>query len=105
MLNLSKRGGLFPFVVVMVLAGAAIAPVRTSSVSAPAPVSIPFEPAARHVIVQVTVNGSRPLSFILDTGAHAAIIRTAVAQELNLKLEGTVGVGGAGGGSQRGSFV
>jgi aspartyl protease/PDZ domain-containing protein len=73
--------------------------------SAIEPVTIPFELAARHVIVKVTVNRSRPLSFVLDTGANAAIIRTDVARELGLKLEGAVTVRGAGPGTQQGSLV
>jgi hypothetical protein len=33
-------------------------------------VSIPFEIAAtRHILLKVSVNKSRPLSFVLDTGA------------------------------------
>jgi len=67
--------------------------------------SIPFDLATRHVIVQVSINKSRPLSFVLDTGAHTAIVRTEVAKELGLTLEGQVNVGGAGAGTQAGSFV
>jgi hypothetical protein len=102
-----KRLSLFPLVVVVLLVTNAGAPVLTQRpVATAAPVSIPFDPAARHVIVQVTVNNSRPLSFILDSGANVAIIRTDVAKELGLKLEGNVGVGGAGSGPpQAGSFV
>ncbi len=101
------RPTLFTILVAAALAGGTVAQVRTTGRGASAaPVSIPFDPAARHVIVQVTVNKSRPLSFILDSGADAAIIRTDVAKELGLKLEGTVGVGGAGTGPQQtGSFV
>jgi len=102
-----KRLTLFPLLVVALLVRGAVAPVHSQRPVAPAdPVSIAFDPAARHVIVQVTVNNSRPLSFILDSGANVAIIRTDVAKELGLKLEGTVGVGGAGSGPpQTGSFV
>jgi hypothetical protein len=95
----------YPLLVVMLLSAGVMAPAQTAAISAPAAVSIPFEGDARHIIVQATVNGSRPLSFILDTGANVAIIRTAVAKELNLTLEGNVNVGGAGGGIQTGSFV
>ena len=56
-------------------------------------------------MVKVTIGQSRPFSFILDTGADATIIRTDVAKELGLKLEGTVNIGGAGAGSQTGYFV
>ena len=66
---------------------------------------IPFELATRHILVPVTINGSRPLSFLLDTGANVAIVRTDVARELGLKLEGGVTLGGAGAGTQVGQFV
>jgi len=79
----------------------AVAPPRTSA----APVTIPFELANRHIILKVRVNGSRPLSFVLDTGADSAIVMTDVAQELGLTLTGTVNVGGAGSGSQTGAMV
>ena len=68
-------------------------------------ISIPFEVATRHVIVKATVNGSRPLSFALDTGANRAIVRTDIAKELQLTLYGTIRTGGAGPGAQEGSFV
>src|SRR5262245_28459310 len=70
-----------------------------------APVTIPFELTMRHVLVQVTVNKSRPLAFILDTGASAAIIRMATATALGLRLEGEVRAGGAGAGTQQGRLV
>ena len=57
-------------------------------------ISIPFEVATRHVIVKATVNGSRPLSFALDTGANRAIVRTDIAKELQLTLYGTIRTGG-----------
>ena len=67
--------------------------------------TIPFELATRHVMLSVTVNKSRPLSFVLDTGANLAIIRTEIAEELGLALEGRINVGGAGPGTQMGSYV
>jgi hypothetical protein len=51
------------------------------------------------------VNKSRPLSFVLDTGATAAIIRMDVAKELGLSLHGTANIGGAGPGTQSGRQV
>ena len=69
------------------------------------PVTIPFELATRHVVVQLTINKSRPLSFVLDTGANVAIVQTDVAKELGLTLEGTVNVGGAGASKAVGSRV
>ena len=94
-----------PLLIVALLAGGAVTPAPAGRAVAQAPAQILFDAQARHVIVQVTVNGSRPLSFILDTGANTAIIRTVVAKELKLTLEGNVSVGGAGGGRQSGSFV
>jgi hypothetical protein len=73
--------------------------------TAAAPTAIAFELATRHVIVKVSVNRSRPLSFVLDTGAHVAIVRLDVAKELGLSLAGNVNVGGAGPGQQAGRRV
>jgi len=73
--------------------------------ASPGAVPVPIELATRHVLVKVRVNKSRPLSFVLDTGADRAIIRTDVAKELGLTLEGTVNTGGAGPGVQAGSRV
>lgn len=70
-----------------------------------APVTIPFELTLRHIIVKVKVNNSRPLAFLLDTGANAAIIRIATATELGLSLQGSVNAGGAGAGTQAGRRV
>ncbi len=56
----------------------ALAATQTGSIVAlqPAPATtIPFEVANRHIVVQVKVNNSRPLSFVLDTGANRAIVR------------------------------
>jgi hypothetical protein len=73
--------------------------------SARLPATIPFELANRHVIVRCRVNSSRPLSFVLDTGANTAIVRMATAMELGLALEGSVNTGGAGAGTQAGRLV
>jgi predicted aspartyl protease len=73
--------------------------------TAAAPTAIAFELANRHVIVKVSINRSRPLSFVLDTGAHVAIVRLDVAKELGLSLAGDVNVGGAGPGQQAGRRI
>lgn len=67
--------------------------------------TIPFDLVIRHVVVRVTVNGSRPLSFVLDTGASTAIVRMETAKELGLSLYGRVNTGGAGAGTQAGQLV
>ena len=59
-------------------------------------VTIPFELVNRHVVIQVKVNNSRPLSFVLDTGDKFAIIDLERAKELGLTLQGQLRVGGAG---------
>ena len=50
------------------------------------PIAIPFELDDNLIYVRVSVNGSRPLSFILDTGAHS-IIHTKHARSIGLKLK------------------
>jgi len=70
-----------------------------------APVTITFELVTRHVIVHAKVNNSRPLWFVLDTGANAAIVTMATATELGLTLEGNVQGRGAGPGTQAGRRV
>lgn len=69
------------------------APVKSTNT---AEVSIPFEMVTRHIILKVTVDKSRPLSFVFDTGAGRGIIEIDRAKELGLNLFGRVGVGGAG---------
>ncbi len=90
----------------LLLFGIALSPAAVAqNANTAAPVTIPFDLVVRHVIVRVTVNNSRPLSFILDSGANQAIIRTDIAKELGLKLEGQVTGRGAGPGVQTGAFV
>ncbi len=81
---------------------------RTPAVAvrpAAAPVTIPFELVMRHIIVKAAINNSRPLSFVLDTGANSAIVRLSVAKELGLTLYGSVNSGGAGAERQAGQRV
>lgn len=77
---------------------------ETVGTAAP-PVTIPFDLANRHIVLKTRVNGSRPLSFVLDTGADAAIVMTKVAEELGLKQGAPVAVGGAGANRQTGALV
>ena len=86
----------------------ALAAAQTGSIVAVQPASattIPFEVASRHIVVQVKVNNSRPLSFVLDTGANRAIVRLDTAKELGLTLQGEVRTGGAGSGAAAGQLV
>lgn len=51
------------------------------------PPAIPFEISNNLVLVQTSVNGSKPLAFILDTGAGGSVINETRAKDLGLKLE------------------
>jgi predicted aspartyl protease len=94
------------FVLSFVVVTAATRPSTTHTQSTPAaPASIPLELENRHLIVKARVNGSGPLSFLLDTGANRAINRMDPAKALALSLEGTVSAGGAGPGRQTGARV
>src|SRR5215213_1856959 len=57
--------------------------------------AIPFELEDNLIYVRVSVNGSRPLSFILDTGAHS-IIHARHARSIGLKLKLIGQAGGIG---------
>ena len=67
--------------------------VDRSSVSAI--LAIPFELDNNLIYVRVSVNGSRPLSFILDTGARS-IISATQARSIGLKLKLIGKAGGVG---------
>jgi aspartyl protease/PDZ domain-containing protein len=100
-----KRAALGAALVAVVNAGAPVPAAVAARQDSRAPIVIRFELTMRHVIVNVRVSKSRPLSFVFDTGADRAIIRTDVAKELGLSLEGAVDVGGAGPGTQAGRRV
>ena len=57
--------------------------------------AVPIELDDNLIYVRVSVNGSRPLSFILDTGAHS-IIHTRQANSIGLKLKLIGRAGGIG---------
>ena len=57
----------------------------------------PFELSGNMIFLPVRVNGSKPLSFGLDTGAYLSVINTPVAEQLGLKTGGrSVGFGAGG---------
>src|SRR5919204_6147586 len=61
-------------------------------------VEVPFEVEGNWMVIPVSVNGSRPLRFVLDTGAQGAILNNAeVADSLNFKIVGKMPIRGAGG--------
>lgn len=68
-------------------------------------VALPFELVTGHIVLAVSVNGSNPLSFILDTGDKYGIIDVDRARELNLTLGGNIPIHGVGPQSTPGSLV
>jgi len=47
---------------------------------------VPFEVSNNIPLIEASVNGSKPLSFILDTSASSTVISESRAKELGLKL-------------------
>lgn len=69
------------------------------------PVTVPFELVNRHIVVGVTVNGSTPLPFVLDTGDKVAILDLDRARQLGLAMGRDVHVGGIGADRLAGFFL
>jgi len=62
-------------------------------------VEVPFELDRTWIVIPISVNHSRPLRFVLDTGASGALVNNpAVADNLHLTISGTTEVRGSGGG-------
>ncbi|HEX8265325.1 MAG TPA: aspartyl protease family protein [Pyrinomonadaceae bacterium] len=62
-------------------------------------VEVPFETSGNWMVIPVSVNGSRPLRFVFDSGASGTVLsNSALADTLDLKFTGTRQVRGAGGG-------
>lgn len=101
MTRLSRRFALIAALATSIAIGRAAPAARQSA----RPTVIPFELATRHIVVEARINQSRPLWVVFDTGADRAVIKTDVARELGLELEGQVGLRGAGSGMQSGSRV
>ena len=74
------------------------------SPQAPGPRRVPVEITNNLVILQGSINGSKPLALILDTGASTTVISDTRAKELGLKLEGKTDATTQGG-SIEASFV
>jgi hypothetical protein len=59
--------------------------------------TLPFEMVDDHIVLPVSVNGSAPLNFILDSGAAATVIfESRNTQALTLKLGAQLPVSGVG---------
>lgn len=65
------------------------------------PLSIPFDFFSNQILLKVSVNGSEPVWFILDSGASGCVIDAGHAQKLEIKAEGEKQGHGAGNGSVR----
>jgi len=62
-------------------------------------VEVPFEVESNLMVIPVSVNGSRPLRYVLDTGAQGTSLNNSeIIDSLNLNITGTMPVRGAGGG-------
>jgi hypothetical protein len=69
----------------------------SASATSTQPISVvPFELYHNRVYVPVRVNGSRPYTMILDTGAAETFVSEKVAEELQLRRKGTASVNGNG---------
>jgi hypothetical protein len=77
---------------------AAAAVVVVTLRAAAMPVELPFTRVDHLVVVPVRVNGSRELSFVLDTGAARMVVANEVSRELGLAEAESDTIGGAGAG-------
>jgi hypothetical protein len=82
-----------------------LSPQAVKPVVATSTPTIPFELVTRHIVLKVSINTSRPLSFVLDTGDKYAVVDLDRARELGLTLQGEVKTRGAGPETRTGAFV
>ena len=67
--------------------------------------TIPFELVGNKIFLEVSVKGSKPLSFVLDTGNKWAVVDLARARSLGLHLGGDITVAGEGEKTGTGNFI
>src|ERR1700676_3890134 len=59
--------------------------------------SLPLRLVQRsQIVVSITINHTGPYDFLVDTGAQVTTVDPALAAELHLRTQGTVGVTGVG---------
>jgi hypothetical protein len=104
---MNRRALLWLFAVCLAIAAMMSCAAQSASQSFPlaSAVSIPFELANWHIMLAVTVNDSRPLAFVLDTGDKYAILDRDRAKELGLQLGADVKVRGTSSQSATGAFL
>jgi len=66
---------------------------------------IPFVLASNHIHIPVVIDKSRPLNFILDSGAGGPVVDTDVAKKLGLQTVGKLQARGAGEGTQEANLL
>ena len=75
-----------------------IAFLTSTTFATPQPrVVVPFQMPNQHMFFQLTINDSRPLHFIFDTGAAMMVLNPETAKELGLSKAGVVKAQGVGG--------
>jgi hypothetical protein len=91
----------FCFVLLRVPIACAQAPsaLGSNQDAAKLPLSIPFDFFSNQILIKVTVNGSEPVWFVLDSGASGCVVDNALARKLGVKTEGEKQGTGAGKGT------
>src|SRR5437660_12720777 len=70
---------------------------RVSFPAGKSSVEVPFEISGNWMLIPVSINGSRPLRFVLDTGAQGTLRNNSpIAGSLNLKIVGKMQIRAAG---------
>ena len=95
----------FPIYLVLVLLAALVTSFGQAPVTPATPLSIPFELVSNTILVRVGIKGAAPTWFVLDSGASACVVDSALATKLGLKAEGEKQGTGAGKGTVKISFL
>lgn len=68
-------------------------------------IDVPFELNANHIYLRATINGSKPLWFLLDTGAEMSVVDSTVAAAVGLTSTGSATARGSGEGTMEAGFA
>lgn len=68
-------------------------------------IDVPFELNANHIYLRATINGSKPLWFLLDTGAEMSVVDSTVAAAAGLTSTGSATARGSGEGTMKAGFA
>jgi hypothetical protein len=102
----SQKSWVRLFTVIVLLLTASISKFAIAHSTHKLPITIPIVVADNLVYMQGRINGSRPLSIVLDTGSSLSIVKPVVAQQIGLHPSGSAETSGIGhGGSQTLQFV